>query len=89
MDRNAPSMQAATGIVFRRSEPGDFTDWHNAPRRQYVITLAGHVEIGLSDGTVWRLGPDDAMPAGDLTSKGHTTRTIGNEPRISVAIPPA
>ena len=32
---------ATTNIVFRTSEPGRFSDWHNAPRRQYVINLAG------------------------------------------------
>jgi quercetin dioxygenase-like cupin family protein len=87
MAPSAEALQAATGIVFRRSEPGHFVDWHNASRRQYIITLSGHVEIGLGDGTVRRLGPGDVMLAEDLTGKGHTTRTVGNEPRVSVAIP--
>src|SRR5947209_2168824 len=38
------SLQPATGIAFRVAEPGHFIDWHGAPRRQYVITLAGEVE---------------------------------------------
>ena len=80
-------MQAATGITFRRAEPGEFLDWHPAPRRQYVITLAGQGEIEVGDGTVRRLGPGDVMLAEDLTGKGHTTRVVGNEPRVSVAIP--
>jgi len=50
-------MQATKGIVFRTTKPGHFSDWHNAPRRQFVITLAGEVEIGLGDGTVHRYGP--------------------------------
>ena len=37
------SLQSTTGIVFRTVEPGYFSDWHNAPRRQYVITLEGEV----------------------------------------------
>lgn len=80
-------VQAATGISFRRSEPGDFMDWHNAPRRQYVITLSGQVEIGIGDGTVRRLGPGDVLLAEDLTGRGHTTRNVGDGPRVSVAIP--
>ena len=48
------ALQAAEGVVFRRSEPGHFTDWHHAPRRQWVITLSGEVEIGLGDGSVHR-----------------------------------
>ena len=40
-------LQSTTGIVFRSVEPGYFVDWHTAPRRQFVITLSGEVEIGL------------------------------------------
>jgi quercetin dioxygenase-like cupin family protein len=60
--------------------PEAFVDWHNAPRRQYVITLAGRVEIGLGDGSLHRFGPGEAILAEDL--KGHTTRAVGDEPRV-------
>ena len=46
-----PSPQGATRISFNTYQPGHFSDWHPAPRRQYVITLAGEGEIGLKDGT--------------------------------------
>jgi hypothetical protein len=49
------AMQATTGVVFWRSEPGYFMDWHNAPHRQYVITLSSYMEMGLGNGTVRRL----------------------------------
>jgi quercetin dioxygenase-like cupin family protein len=81
------SPQATTNIVFRTTQPGHFSDWHNAPRRQYVITLAGEVEIGLGDGTVHRFGPGHVTLAEDLTGKGHTTRVVGNVPRVSATIP--
>ena len=79
--------QAASGITFTRSPNGRFSDWHNAPRRQFVITLAGEVEIGLGDGTVHRYGPGHVTLAEDLTGRGHTTRVVGNQPRLSVTIP--
>ncbi len=82
-----PPMQPASGITFRRFEPGEFIDWHPAPRRQYVITLSGQVEIGIGDGTVRPFGPGDVLLAEDLTGKGHTSRVVGTETRISVAIP--
>ena len=82
-----PETQDATSIIFRRAEPGEFIDWHHAPKRQYVITLSGYVEIGLGDGTVHRLGPGDVMLAEDLTGQGHTTRAVGDDTRVSVAIP--
>ena len=34
-------MQVTPGVNFRRFEAGYFSDWHTAPRRQYVITLQG------------------------------------------------
>jgi len=76
--------QAASSISFSRIKAGAFSDWHNAPRRQYVITLAGAIEIGLGDGSVHRLGPGDGILAEDLTGKGHTTRPIGNDTRVVV-----
>ena len=82
-----PPMQATKGIIFNRFEPGHFMDWHHAPRRQYVITLSGQMEIVTGDGTTRRFGPGDVLLAEDLTGKGHTTRVVGKEPRISAAIP--
>ena len=41
------TLMATKGVVFRSTEPGRFSDWHNAPRRQFVITLSGEAELGL------------------------------------------
>ena len=80
-------LESTNGITFRIASPGYFLDWHNAPRRQYTITLSGEVEIGTSDGTVKRLGPGGVLLAEDLTGQGHTTRVVGDLPRFSVVIP--
>ena len=80
-------VEGAEGVSFGRAQPGYFLDWHNAPRRQYVVTLAGQVEIGLGDGTVRRFGPGDVLLAEDLTGRGHTTRVTGTEPRITLTVP--
>ena len=81
------TLHSATGIVFRSTEPGSFSDWHNGPRRQYVITLSGEVEIGLGDGTLHRFGPGHVNLVEDLTGQGHTTRSVGVSPRVSATIP--
>jgi quercetin dioxygenase-like cupin family protein len=81
------TLQAAKGIVFRTTQPGYFSDWHNAPRRQFVITLSGEVEIGLGDGSIHRFGAGHVTLAEDLTGKGHTTRVVGNQPRMTATIP--
>ena len=81
------ALQSTTGIVFRTFEPGYFSDWHIAPRRQFVITLEGEVEIGLGDGTLHRFGPGHAMLAEDLTGHGHTIRAVVDRPRVTATVP--
>jgi hypothetical protein len=80
-------LHKAAGIVFK-SYPSDyFSDFHRAPRRQYVINVAGENEIELGDGTVYRFGPGHVMLAEDLTGRGHITRVVGGKPRISAQVP--
>ena len=79
-------MIAAKGVMFRQS--GEyFINWHNAPRRQFVVNLTGTVEIVASDGEKRLLGPGSILLAEDLTGKGHTSRGLGGEERISLFIP--
>lgn len=82
-------LMAGAGAEIRRAPPGRVADWHTAPRRQYVITLSGHGEVELIDGTKIELGPGDIDLAEDLTGKGHITRTVGNEDRVTLQIPVA
>ena len=84
---NPPDILPTVSVVFRRHEPGNFIDWHTAPRKQFILTLEGQVEIGTGDGMVYTLGPGDMMLAEDLTGQVHTTRAIGAIPRVSIAIP--
>ena len=76
---------AGAQIVFRRFPADYFSDWHCAPRRQYIIVLSGQMEIGIGDGTKRRFGPGDVLLADDLSGQGHTTASVG-EPRISATI---
>jgi quercetin dioxygenase-like cupin family protein len=84
---DAFKLKAGAGAEIRRAPPGRVVDWHPAPRRQYVITLSGRGEIELIDGTKIQLGPGSINLAEDLTGKGHITRVIGNEDRVTIAIP--
>ena len=86
---NPFKLMAGAGAEIRRAPPGRVADWHTAPRRQYVITLSGHGEVELVDGTKIQLGPGSIDLAEDLTGKGHITRVIGNEDRVTLAIPVA
>ena len=76
----------ATGIFFRATS-GEFKlDWHNAPRRQYIILLKGQSEVIVGDGTSRQFGPGDVMLAEDTSGRGHITRAVNDQPRISIFI---
>ncbi len=72
--------------VLRRESPS-FSDYHNAPRRQYVVNMMGTAEFEVADGTVVRMLPGDVLVAEDLTGHGHIARSVGDESRVSLAIP--
>ena len=76
-----------TSVQFRRNSPAYYIDWHTAPRRQYVITLAGESEVEIGDGTRIRLHPGHILLAEDTTGQGHISRAIGSEDRISLFLP--
>jgi hypothetical protein len=76
----------SSGVIFRETPVGGALDFHVAPRRQFVITLAGLVELECGDGTKRRFGPGDIMLADDTTGQGHITREIQG-PRRSLFIP--
>ena len=80
-------LQKTTGIMFREEKPGNFQDWHPAPRRQWVIIIKGELEIGLGDGSFWKFKEGDARLVEDTTGNGHTTRTISKESSIVAYVP--
>ena len=59
-------------LVFKNDDNRNILGWHNAPRRQWCVTLAGSVDIGIGDGTVKSFGPGDVFLAEDVTGQGHT-----------------
>lgn len=64
---------SAKALVFKNDfNRNDLHGWHNAPRRQWCITLSGSVDIGIGDGTVKTFGPGDVFLAEDVSGQGHT-----------------
>ena len=74
-------------ITLNNRPSPTFSDFHTAPRRQYVVNLSGVAEFETADGTKRRLLPGDVLVAEDLTGHGHIARSIGTTPRVSLAIP--
>jgi hypothetical protein len=70
-------IQPADGIIFRSAPINLFQRLHPVPKRQYVITLSGQVDIETGDGTTRRFGPGDVMLGEDTNGRGHITRIVG------------
>jgi hypothetical protein len=79
-------LMKATGVVFRETDGSYNFDFHNAPRRQYVVNLEGEVEIEVGDGTKRLLRSGDILLAEDTTGQGHISRAVGGKPRKSLFI---
>jgi quercetin dioxygenase-like cupin family protein len=80
-------MVKATGAQVVRAAPGYVQDWHTAPRRQYVITISGRGEVELAGGKKILMAPGRILLVEDVTGKGHLTRTVGNQDRVSIIVP--
>ena len=76
----------SSGVIFRETPMGMQIDFHNAPQRQFVVTLWGRTEVECGDGSKRTFGPGDILLADDTTGRGHITRDIEG-PRRSLFIP--
>jgi len=77
-----------TGAQIHRTAAGTVSnDWHVAPRRQYVITLSGRGEVEIADGKKISMEPGQIMLVEDMTGKGHITRMVGSEDRVTIQLP--
>ncbi len=76
----------ATGVIFRETG-GDYDlDFHNAPRRQYVVNLDGSVEITVGSGEKRVIGPGEVFLAEDTDGQGHISRAVDGKVRHSLWI---
>ena len=77
----------ATMAVFRSVAPGTVLERHAAPRRQYLVTIAGNWEIEASHGVKKVFKPGDVMLADDTAGEGHISRVLGSEPHVFMTVP--
>jgi quercetin dioxygenase-like cupin family protein len=54
-------MVEVTGVSFLFTDKDYDLDYHNAPRRQYIIMLQDSVDVQTSDGEQRRFGPGDIL----------------------------
>jgi quercetin dioxygenase-like cupin family protein len=70
----------AVTVYFEESAPHAALDWHDAPQRQFVITLSGTLEFTTRDGETFVLRPGDVLVAEDTAGSGHSWRLIDDRP---------
>jgi hypothetical protein len=87
-DGTRTAVHPVTGAQFAIRKEGHFSDFHNAPRRQYMMYLTATVEIGLGDGTTHTMQPGDVLLAEDTTGRGHSSRVIKGGMCVVVRIDP-
>jgi hypothetical protein len=71
---------AVASIMFQETESGGAFDWHNAPKRQFVITLSGILEFEMHSGERVTISPGDIILAEDTTGSGHRWRIVDGKP---------
>jgi hypothetical protein len=79
----------AVSLSFRETRPQDALAWHDAPVRQFVLTLGGTLEFETRSGATFVIRPGDILLAEDTTGSGHRWRLVGNDPwrRAYVVLP--
>jgi hypothetical protein len=76
----------ATGLIFREVSPTYDLDWHNAPRRQYIINLDNGVQLTASDGESRVIGAGEVILVEDTTGKGHLSKAINDRIRHCIFV---
>ena len=79
--------RGAGDIQLNERPSPSFSDYHTAPRRQYVVGLSGLSEFECADGSKAQLEPGDILVAEDLSGHGHIARSPFAGMRTSLAIP--
>ena len=81
--RGTLTFDQTTDVValhFKESPPRSAFDWHEAPVRQYVMTLAGTLEFTTRDDETCIIRPGEVLVATDTAGSGHKWRLIDDQP---------
>lgn len=71
-----------------REVPDDWdTGWHAAPRKQFIINLAGGVAVTASDGETREIRGGEVLLVEDLTGKGHASKALDGKIRHCIMVP--
>ncbi len=81
---SSPQALAGYQFVFKPAtlDHGD----HRAPQRQFVLPLSGGMEVETSDGATQCIQPGDIYLGADTTGRGHKTRALDGQARLSIFV---
>ena len=71
---------STSSISFRETKAGGAFAWHDAPVRQFVLTLSGTLEFTTRRGDRFMIHPGDVLLAEDTAGSGHSWRLVDDEP---------
>ena len=74
------SKAVTTSISFRETKAGGTFAPHQAPTRQFVLTLSGTLEFRTASGATFTIHPGDVLLAEDTTGSGHSWRLLDQHP---------
>jgi hypothetical protein len=89
------ALQPASACQLRQSPVGFRSQFHCTTDPQWLVVLAGTMEIGLQDGSsrIFKAGDHfystDTLPAGatfDTAVHGHWSRQVGAEPLVTMFV---
>ena len=81
-----PFLDAAQ-IGFLRLRPGYRSDWHPAPRKQFVMVLEGVMEVEAGDGKRHEFRAGSVLLVTDTQGRGHRTNVLGDREVVLVWVP--
>jgi len=84
---SAYTLSGTKEAQFLALKHGAREDWHNAPRRMFLIVLQGTAQVTASDGQVRRFGPGSMLLMDDPKGKGHITEVVGDVDHVTLTIP--
>lgn len=100
LDEGSPAARLSAlapsgGWQLRRSPVGFASDFHCTGAPQWLVVLAGRMEIGLQDGSTRTFGPGECFYSGDILPPGavfdpqvhgHRSRQLGDEPLVTLFV---
>ena len=69
-----------TSVSFQETASGGTFAWHDAPARQFVITLSGTLDFQTRTGAHFMLHPGDILLAEDTAGTGHSWKLVDENP---------